>query len=326
MRRLPRSCLLTVVLLAARASAQEPPPPPPDPPPPPPPSRPHQGRELNGHHFIPSNIAADPFTSTYFGSQTGFGYLGVTVPERDGQGKPTGTSHAISLTPFTQSFGLQIGILPKYWALRAAVTGLAIAPVTGQTALEFGGQFGWDVDVGTTLSFRLGRYVRLGALFDFDYSSNYSFDIASTLTRSLVAGHIDASTLLANSTTAEVRGGLAFAVAPHRSLGLTLAAQYIHDFLSGDRVASSDSGSISFTTALDLDLHAVSPVPIGIIGAYSLNAPTSDTSQITHQVGGGIYYTGRRSLVLGPEVRAILPPGSLSETFVYGVITLRYYW
>jgi hypothetical protein len=286
-------------------------------------------RELNGHYFIPSNVAVDPFTATYFGSQTGFGYLSATVPDQvklllgSGGQSPTVT---VPLLPVTQGFGLQIGILPRFWALRVSATGIAVVPASGDGAASYGSRLGYDISGGTTLSFRIANVLRIGAVLDVDYGSFYLVQFGPTLQALRRTGQLDTSSLVVNRNLTTVSGRVALALAPHRLLGLTAAAQYVHTFLlQGD--LKSDSGALGFTAALDLDLRAVSPIPIGLIGSYAFLAQVQDTSLVTHQIGAGIYYTGRRNLVLGPEAQVFLPTaGNGNQQILYGVITLRYYW
>ena len=327
------SITASTVACPANAQSEAPPsesPPPTDSPPPtesPPPSRPPpHPRELNGHAFIPSNIITDPFTATWFNSQTGFGYLRANVEQRDENGMPNGNHLVLALVPFTQGFGAQIGVLPRYWALRVSAAGIAIPPVSLDGALDFGAQAGYEVKGGTTLSFRIGRFLRLGGAFDVVYDSTLRFNIVDAIVNSINAGKVNASTLLITTNTGEILWTASAALGLHPALGLVLSAQYGHSF-STVGVMHSDDGEALLGATLDLDLKAVSPIPIGLLGAYKLQVTTSDSSP-SHNLSGGFYYTGRRNLLLGVETQVLLPPGrpTVDLLFVYGIITLRYYW
>ncbi len=289
-------------------------------------------RELGGHVFMPSDLVSDPFTGTYFGNGTAFGFASATGPRLDEHGNAgTGTYR---MATFAERFELQVGLLP-WWSISTSVTGRVFSGITVDSAQQVGTQAEYFVAGGTTVSFRFGR-VRIGGEFDVAYSPSYNLNIFTALDRSVKAGKIDASTLLTSVNTITLVGGLNVAVGLHRSLGLLLATQYLRAISDGTS-GSFTEGQITVGGSLSLDLHALlSVLPIGMQGAYRVLVPVSSTQPMSqqtlrHEASLGLYYTGRANLVLGPDVvfklfpdRADMQVYDFLDTTV--LIKMRYYW
>ncbi len=80
--------------------------------------------------------------------------------------------------------------------------------------------------------------------------------------------------------------------------------------------------------ALDFDLHALAPVPLGLLAGYEVSVPASGDG-LGHQFAFGLFYTGASNLGLALETVLQLPvaPAGTSNFFVVLVgINLRYYW
>lgn len=282
-------------------------------------------RELAGHVFIPSALVLDPFATTHFGSTTGFGFASFTLREDAGQQEPPRET-TYQLAAISQGFGLQIGILPS-WALRLSAAGLVYSGVNAEGALAIGATVGYQVSGGTELSFRIGRRFRLGASADVEYSPTYDLNIGTAITQSLQAGRIDAGTLLVGTQTVAVLGGVQGALAVHRSLGLLFDLRYGHAFAeqSGQK---ANQGHFSAGAAFSFDLGAITPVPLGLVGAYRLGVPAVSQPSLSHDLSAGLFYTGRVNLALGPDVAFQLYPqrADLRVFSVIGQLALRYYW
>jgi hypothetical protein len=125
-----------------------------------------------------------------------------------------------------------------------------------------------------------------------------------------------------------VRAGVAAAIAPLAPLGFQLSARYERAFRMGGDLSRQEA--FVGGGAVDFDLRAISPVPIGFVGAYQVAVPfgSEDRSDFWHYLNAGIYYTGRRELALGIEGSARRFPqrSSVNSEGLVGNVVIRYYW
>jgi hypothetical protein len=282
------------------------------------------GRCLAGHCFLLSEFVPPPFVVTQFGLQSGLGIASATAPKLDSQGAVTGTTD-YDLGALEQIASLRLAPSP-YFGLRLSVAGSAVVGTDVNSALVLGAFFGYDLAAGAIGSIAFGR-VRLSASFDLGLDRFYSFNVANAIVQSVNAGKIDASTLLTDSTTKWLSPGVQAAVAFHRAVGGWVDVAYRHDFTSaGDQ--SDDDGRMELGAALSVDLHPVTPAPIGMLGTYHIILPFAKDSSATHEVTAGVFYTGRHDLLVGVEGRITLssPATDVDFTTYEGIVGLRYYW
>jgi hypothetical protein len=282
-------------------------------------------RRLKGHDFLPSDFVTDPFVTTHFDSSTGFGWV------RAKASGPGGSLQA-DLAEIVQRIELQAGVVRvrgvpwlglRFIAAGHAATGLdanafQILPTT--LGYEFGG--------GLAVRLWGNDWVQLGIKTDVTWAKDWALTPLRAIENSVNAGTITLDGLL--TATSELRFLPSFQVAfsPHRVFGLWTSLQYGF----AHPAAGDDSHLLRFGLAAGLDFDRVSPVPLGLLFTYTLDQTLPDDGRI-HYVGGGLFYTGRRDLALGLEVRGTWQ--SISDaatgttvdlTSVQGGFRIRYYW
>ena len=119
--------------------------------------------------------------------------------------------------------------------------------------------------------------------------------------------------------------------APHRAVGVTGALGYQHASTSATGQPDLSADSMSVGGAVDYDFLAVSSFPLGLMFQVNWTAPFSgSTLQHITDLGGGIFYTGRKDLALGVQLLwrrfAVVPNVDVSFSTELAQIGLRYYW
>ena len=182
-------------------------------------------RELNGHFFIPSLSIADPFLPTEFSLITGAGVAWVDGPGFDLRGNRTGRDSYVAAA-LTHTTSFQANIL-EWWAVRLTGAGGLYGGANAKSALALGVTVPADIIAGTTVSFKLGRWLRVGGTFDFDWQYSHVIDPLAAVQRSLAVGQADDSTVKQRVTTMLVIPGVTAAFAPHPALGFVATLQYL---------------------------------------------------------------------------------------------------
>ena len=153
---------------------------------------------------------------------------------------------------------------------------------------------------------------------------------------------IDASNLLLEQTSVHLVPGISGAFALHKSLGLVTAIDYSYSTPTAS-VPTQQLSKLQFGAALDFDLNAITPVPVGFQASYLLVVPVGGGDQNfgSNTVDLGIFYTGRIHLSVGPELRysaftlLVVPDNLLpnlnltrntSANLAEALLVLRYYF
>lgn len=282
------------------------------------------GRILNGHTFAPSERLNDPFTTTHFGVTTGLAFASLDAAQIDENGAANGFT-TYRLGGLAQSLAIQAGI-GEYLALRVNATGQALSGVDLNSALAVGAQVGYVLGGGASFGYTIGS-MRVGLSFDVTQSTQYGLNIVSAITNSIMAGRINASTLLSTTNTTTLMPSAQFAIGLHKAVGAWLNVQYQQQLASnGD--TSTSTGALVAGAALSLDLHAVSPAPIGFLLSYLMTNAFVDGAKPVHEFGIGVLYSGRRNLSLGVEFDGYSQNlgADTSLLVLTGAFRMRYYW
>jgi hypothetical protein len=221
-----------------------------------------------------------------------------------------------------------------HFSARVWLNDLVYSGTTGQSVVVIGTEVHGGAGAGLTGTLKLGDAVRLGALLDVSYAPNFALTIGNalrTLADSCRAGNCDVNAASATSleNVLAVQPGLSVAWAPLAPLGITAAATYIYADTNG---AATTSSGVQLATAVDFDFEPAVHVPVGLGAQLSWTAPVGSSSlQHATDVGGGLYYTGKRDLALGLQLlarRFSIQPGVTATTWSAAVMTigLRYYW
>ncbi len=243
-------------------------------------------RTLNGHRFTQSLMIADPFVSSNVSLQAGAGSTFLAgaraLPQRlDTQGWIA---------------GFQLGLLP-FFALRLSGSADIYHWKTGSLDA-------WRVSPGTTLSWQVADWLRVGLVIDFDYR---------TVGALRYSGRIESFTL---------QPGVALAIAASRAIGLTFTAQHQWERLD-NHVITVDNSRIALAAAIDVDLK-----PVSILLAWRGQIPVLSEVSGVHELEVGLHYTGRDWVTLGLVVRTrwldVVPDQPVAS--VTGNLVARYYW
>jgi hypothetical protein len=215
-------------------------------------------------------------------------------------------------------------------AVRVGAAGLAYSGINKLAALNLGATFGYSLVAGAVAGWRWGR-LRIAASVDVEYDKEYNFNIQSAINDSLQTGRVNASTLLTDTGTYAIAPGAQIAYGLHPALGAFGHARCMIARAIADGTAQGTT-DLELGGGLSVDLKPVTRVPLGFLAVYNVRLafPTAAGAVTTanHQLGGGVFYTGRADLSLGAEVRASLlsPTGEESLTVIEGVFGLRYFW
>jgi hypothetical protein len=301
-----------------------------------------EGRELGGHTFMPALGLVEPFATTNFGtfltvgSGTTTGSLTLQLPGNPPPPPQTFTGKV--------SYAAVGGVLGYEYEFLRGVSGRFLlsetlySGTTGAAMAVVGSNARFGLDLGVTAGTVIGDSVRVAGVIDASSAPR----IGMLLGKAIKTAYGSCSTDLANcvfdfgqliqqENVVEVRPGVAASWAPMRSLGVTGNVSY-----AWRRIAIKDGGTttesgISFGAAADFDFMKVSKVPLGLQLTWASRVPvSSDTSDRFTDVGGGIFYTGRKDLSLGVQVVdrrfKVVPEVKVSWSTVMALTGLRYYW
>ncbi len=277
-------------------------------------------RTVGGHTFIPTQLIGTPFNVTSFGSLTGFGYARATVTDSNGM------PFTANFAALSQGFDASIKIT-DYVSIRLGASGSVFSGVDLASALFPGGRVNAEADAGVSFSLPFANRLRMGFAFDASYAPAYRVIPLIPLAATVAQQRLTSSGLLVNEQALQLGGAWQMALALHRSLGVFGEMRYTQAFAS----FNGDPSSYAFFSSgagISFDLHAVTPIPFGILGVWRATIPVGG-GDITHDFSAGFFYTGRRHLVLGPEASLTAPgtAGGLSKQLVaQGALILRYYW
>jgi hypothetical protein len=289
-----------------------------------------EGRSLAGHLFMPSDSVPVPFATTSFVSSMLLGYgstatnlviLGVDF-SKDLQYAGTG-----GVLRYELSF-------LRHFAVRAGVGTLIYSGIDGRSAIAIGSSVVLGVEAGATGTILLGDRVRLSLLFDFRYSPNIALTIGTGVNQILASCaspdgcSADTGNLFSLISLATYRPALAMAWSPWRPLGL----QAFGGFSLGTSPSQlvTTGGAVVAGGAADLDFMPLWRVPLGLQLLASAVVPVMGTAlQRSTDLGGGLFYTGKRALAVGVQVvgRRFAVRENVEVSWgVLGTIGLRYYW
>ena len=294
-------------------------------------SEPH-GRILNGHVFMPAFDVPGALLTTSFASSllVGLGQTSATIQIRDqtlsGNFEYAGIGAAIA---YEYAF-------LDYFSARVSLTELLFTGINGRSAIAVGTGLQGGVGAGFTFSLPVGDTLRLGVLLDAATVPNFGLTIGRGLSgvinacQSSAGCSLDSGDFFQQKNVTQVQPALAASWAPLAALGVTANASYLwaNQHLNGK---NSSGDAFQLGTALDFDFLAISPVPVGLQFQFSWISPFSgEALQHISDIGGGIFYTGRKHLALGMQGiarrYAVVPGVNVSwKTFILD-IGMRYYW
>jgi hypothetical protein len=293
-----------------------------------------QGRILNGHVFMPATDVQGALLTTSFLSAllVGWGQTSGTFNANNGQV----LSGHFDYAGIGAVIGYEYAFL-NYFSVRLALTELLFSGISGRSAIVIGTKLQGGAGAGFTASVPVGDTLRLGVLFDVTAAPNFGLTIGNglravvnTCTSGAPSCNIHAGGFFQQQNVVQLTPALAANWAPFRALGVTANASYIY---ANQRISGTTfTGSAwQIGTALDYDFAAISSVPIGLQVQFSWIAPFNGSAlQHVTDLGGGIFYTGRKNLALGAQLLnrrfAVTPDVDVSWKTYLVNIGMRYYW
>jgi len=286
---------------------------------------------LSGHTFIPTTLVPDPFVKTQLGTLIGLGkafdYAIEVVIENDTlvsqEGRMTWVlaefDYRQRVTDWLLLFGkFDGGARVGTNAVSALAQGVSVL-----TGFNVGGLArivqSNSIALSGTLELRSNGVTLLNIL-------KFVQDVADSIA---TGGELDSIGISSKSSALYGSGGLRFAWAPSRLVGITALAEFGvgEDLLPDEDVAYSfDVGAV-----VDFNLASVGPVPLGFALGYRFLA-FSDASLlaegVSHKGIAAVSYTGHEDFSVGVELRGERTP-LLTEEVVNATILglrIRYYF
>jgi hypothetical protein len=302
-----------------------------------------EGRELAGHVFMPTLGVTGPFATTNFGS---FMLLGggstegsVTLQLPGNPLPPPQTFRgSVSYAAVGGFLGFEYAFVPGVSA-RVGISQAIYSGTTGASAAVVGSNVRIGGTAGITAGIPIGQSVRVAAVFDAGYAPRLGLvlgpAIATTFeqcSQGVANCRFDFGSLFQQRNVLTLQPGIAASWAPGRALGMTFNVSYVHTSIAISNQDTVREGGIAPGAVVDFDFRAISKVPVGLQITWSSLFPFSDNLLTTGytDLGGGIFYTGRRELSVGLQVidrRFRVTEGvDVSWNNVVASLGLRYYW
>lgn len=284
-----------------------------------------RGRELAGHLFTVSRLVRDPFTPTAFTTLTAYAYGTATAQDFNSLGLLPGTRE-YDLGGFSQLFELNVRVL-EWLSLRMGSSATVFTGTSGAAALIAGSSAQAVASAGLTLAHTFGERVRAGVVFDFGWQPAYDLLVASSVVRAIQSRSFTTDEVLQRTNTFTYNLGASAAWAISKMIGVQGVLRWVHPRRDVNGTVQNFEALAAGGT-VDFDFGAVSPVPIALVGSYRIQKPFETGEEIAQEGGGGLYYTGRRELLLGADFswRTARLRSGLDVSTPILTITFRYDW
>lgn len=316
-----RRCLLalavlTAVPLPAAASVEEPPT--------------SDRRVLGGHQFLVSHLVENPFSVTSFGANIAFGMGEALGPRLDLTTLPPTLlqeSKWYGYSTLTQQFDFTARIIENLSLRAGIVAGLRQGGSEG-SALVVGSNLGISGLLGVKGSVALGDSLRLSLSVQGAYGPRMNILILQGLINAYQAGSFAAADLFQerNAMSLAATAAAAWGLTPW--LGFELNVQYLHT--KSHDISGSTQDGLAGAGSVEFDARPlVNWLPLGADFSYRRTGSVGNGGLADQdEWSWGIYYTGRRDLVLGIEVDQV---GGRLETQLrskqtLGWLNFGYYW
>jgi hypothetical protein len=289
------------------------------------------GRVVNGHVFMPAADVPGALLTTSFSSGLLAGVGSTSATWQVGDQVLSGTFDYAGVGAV---LAYEYAFLDHFSA-RVGMTELIFSGTSGRSAVVIGSELQAGFGAGLTYGFAVGDSLRVGLLFDAAVTPNLGLTIGTAL-KSVINScntpsgcDVDTASAFQQKNVVTLQPALAANWAPTPALGFTGNLSYLHASQKVNGV-SADGDAVVLGLAADLDLHPIWHVPLGLQAQFSWTAPSGHALQHVTDLGGGVFYTGRRNLALGIQVLArqfaVTPDVDVSWRTYLANIGLRYYW
>jgi hypothetical protein len=278
-----------------------------------------------------------PFAVTNFGTfllvGQGSTTASATLTLPDGSTKPIGGS--VNYVAIGGVLGYEYAFLPGVSA-RIGLSESLYSGTTGTAMAVVGTNVRLGLDAGLTAGMTFGDSLRVAAVIDASSAPRMGLKLGATLealAESCQAGDcvFELKSLFNQENVLTLQPGVAASWAPHKSVGVTANLSYSWSSISITDRPTLTTGGVVAGAAVDFDFMGVSKVPLGLQLTYtSLISVSGDSSSEYSDVGGGLFYTGKKDLSLGLQLFVrrfkVVPEVEVSWTTTLAQIGLRYFW
>jgi hypothetical protein len=282
-----------------------------------------------------------PFATTSFGTFLTLGagstrgsvtlqIPGTTVPPQTFEGE-------VSYVALGGVISFEYAFLRNFSA-RIALTETLYSGTTGAAAAVVGTNARLGGGIGLTGSLPIGDSLRLAGVFDAGYIPRFGLLLGPAIKAafdSCATGvsdcRFDFSKLFEQRNVLRVTPGVAAGWTPMKPLGISGNLSYAYSSISTEGSGVVSESSLSMGVAADFDFKTVSSVPIGLQATWNTELPltSSDSTSFT-DLGGGVFYTGRKELALGLQAVdrrfRVSPAVDVNWGTIITMIGLRYFW
>jgi hypothetical protein len=303
-------------------------------------------RTLSGHTFVPMLQSSSPFVATSFGFAQGFAFVNLpnlAIP---------GTDRTVDLSFAGLAETLQLAVaLHERFGLVAAVNGTAISGVNGETVLFVGAQAETSGILGANaVLLRLPETgTQVGAVVSGSLSAGRTAAPLNLIAALLANPEQTVETILDGDfarllITEQTTFGGALGLSAAQALGPHVGVQLATDASLGwtnnrsfDGARDNDvrSYSVDFGFGGALGGNAMPYVPIALQAEYRLDlgvyaeiaGEPEDAAEPRHTLAAGLYYTGRKELLLGVQGATILQTDAQQRTEAFlGQLAMAYFF
>ena len=206
-------------------------------------------------------------------------------------------------------FGYEYAFLRNF-AARVVLAETLYSGTTGAAAAVVGTNARLSGDFGLTGGLTIGDSLRVSAVFDAASAPRIGLLLGPAVKAAydscamgLTECSFDFGKLFESENVLTLTPGVAAAWAPFAPLGVTGNVSYVNSRIDTE---GSESGydALSFGAALDFDFLEISSVPVGLQATWNslVSIAGSDAFAFT-DLGGGVFYTGRRQPLARSAVR-----------------------
>jgi hypothetical protein len=288
-------------------------------------------RTLNGHTFMPAADVRWPFATTSLASDLVLAYGKTTAALDIGNQRFEGT---VTYAGIGGVLGYEYGFLDHY-SVRAVIDDIIYSGIDGRSALTVGTEMQLGFGLGATASWQIGDSIRAGVLLDYSNRPSLGITIVQGLQsvesacNSPAGCSVDVGQIFGVTKVNTVQPAAAVSWAPMKPLGVTANLAYEHLYSTGATDRSGDALAIG--AALDWDFAAMASLPVGLQFQVRWTTPISSPHvQHVTDLGGGIWYTGRKDLAAGAQILsrrfAVAPTTDVSWATYLVSLGLRYFW
>lgn len=299
-------------------------------------------RELNGHYFLPPLGLATPFVTSHVGAVTTFAVADLKFTDetirqnmRELEELLDADFDELPLFLLSQAIEFEVSFLERA-SLRAGVQGSALMPRDQDTAWLMAVDGAWGVGGGIAVQALKLDAVALAASLDYGRETTVFVSPVGTIAELLTTGQLNEETMFTLGSVDTLSVGAQAAASPHPVVGFLAEAAMDFERSTSDDESTADPDDemevrdqffrLGVGASVDFSWF---DVPVGVTGSYIRRFPVDgdNDTELDSVVGGGLFYTGRRYLLLGVEAQFLTLESETDEIGAVGAaLRIRAYF